>query len=69
MAQYRNWLKDYINKKDNILSIDFWMPFFTAIQVNEAAKLYVDEVHPSIAGYKLMGEIALHSLESLIALS
>ncbi|MDR3602625.1 MAG: GDSL-type esterase/lipase family protein [Desulfosporosinus sp.] len=69
MAQYRNWLKDYINKEANILSIDFWIPFFTAIQVNEAAKLYADEVHPSIAGYKLMGETALHSLESLIALS
>ncbi|MDP4161228.1 MAG: GDSL-type esterase/lipase family protein, partial [Bacillota bacterium] len=61
LTQYRNWLKQYINT-ENILAIDFWRPFFTAIQVGEAGKLYVDEVHPSIEGYRFMGEIASRSL-------
>lgn len=65
LAQYRNWLKEYITG-ENVKSIDFWMPFYTAIQEGNAEILYVDEVHPSIYGYRLMGETALRSLEALI---
>ncbi|ODA41888.1 GDSL-type esterase/lipase family protein [Desulfosporosinus sp. BG] len=66
MSQYRDWLKHYINR-ENIMFIDFWAPFFTAVQEGRVEKLYVDEVHPSIEGYKLMGETALHSLVGLVA--
>jgi Lysophospholipase L1 and related esterases len=62
MSQYRNWLKHYITR-ENIMFIDFWTPFFAAIQDGRAERLYVDEVHPSIDGYKLMGKTALRSLE------
>jgi hypothetical protein len=49
----------------NIMAINFWVPFFTAVQEGEAEKLYVDEVYPSIDGYRLMGKTALRSLKGL----
>jgi lysophospholipase L1-like esterase len=66
LEQYRNWLKDYITR-ENIKSIDFYTPYFIAIQEGIAEKLYVDEVHPSIEGYKLMGETALRCLEGFLS--
>jgi len=47
------------------MAINFWVPFFTAVQEGEAEKLYVDEVYPSIDGYRLMGKTALRSLKGL----
>lgn len=66
IALYRDWLKHFINSND-LMFIDFWTPFATMIQEGRGDKLYVDELHPSIHGYKLMGETALRSLEGFIA--
>lgn len=64
LAEYRNWLKDYASR-EKITVIDFYTPFQLAIQAGEADKLYVDEVHPSIEGYRMMGETAVQMLGSL----
>ncbi len=66
LIEYRSWLKDYANR-ENILYIDFYSPFLTAVKAGQAARLFIDEVHPSLEGYKLMGETAVYSLERVNA--
>jgi len=65
LIEYRNWLKSYAVEKGIIL-IDFYSPFLNRIRVGEGVKLFVDEVHPSIDGYALMGEVAVRSLKGII---
>lgn len=62
LMQYRNWLKDYASR-EGIACIDFYTPFMAAISEGQADRLFVDEVHPSLEGYRLMGETAVRSLE------
>lgn len=62
LSEYRNWLKSYVTEK-GIFFIDFYNPFMNRLRVGQGAKLFVDEVHPSIEGYNLMGEVAARSLE------
>ena len=65
MADYRNWLKDYANR-ENLKIIDFYSPFWTAVKEGQSAKLFGDEFHPGIEGYKLMGKIATQSMEEIL---
>lgn len=65
LAEYRNWLKNYAHTRQ-IALIDFYTPFQQAIQAGQTGKLYVDEVHPSLEGYRLMGETAVQSLAGLL---
>ncbi|GAB6172158.1 hypothetical protein JCM15765_16360 [Paradesulfitobacterium aromaticivorans] len=67
LMQYRNWLKDYAGR-EGIPYIDFYSPFLAAINEGQADRLFVDEVHPSLEGYKLMGETAVHSLAGMLIL-
>ncbi|WP_407312917.1 GDSL-type esterase/lipase family protein [Desulfosporosinus sp. SB140] len=60
LIEYRNWLIKYA-AKNCIPVIDFYSPFLLRIQEGRAAEFYVDEVHPSIKGYALMGEVAAQS--------
>lgn len=62
LAEYRSWMRGYAGR-ENILCIDFYTPFQAAVQAGLAEKLFVDEVHPSIEGYKLMGEIVVQSAD------
>lgn len=62
LIKYRNWLKSYATEK-GIISVDFYTPFMDRLIVGQGAQLFVDEVHPSIEGYNLMGEVAVRSLE------
>lgn len=64
LAEYRNWLKDYASR-EKMAVIDFYTPFQRAIQAGGADKLYVDEVHPSIEGYRMMGETAVQRLNAI----
>jgi lysophospholipase L1-like esterase len=63
LTEYRNWLKSYANEK-GILVVDFYSPFLNRIKAGQGANLFVDEVHPSIEGYALMGEVAIRSLKT-----
>lgn len=65
LIEYRNWLRSYADEKGIIL-VDFYSPFLNRIRVGQGAQLFVDEVHPSIEGYALMGEVAVQSLKGLI---
>lgn len=61
LSQYRNWLIDYA-KLRGILKIDFYTPFLKLIETGDEAKFFVDEAHPNLEGYRLMGQIALNEL-------
>lgn len=61
LSQYRNWLIDY-GKLKNLLTIDFYTPFLESIEAGEEARFFADEAHPSLEGYKLMAQTALHDL-------
>ena len=58
LIEYRNWLKSYAGEKGIIL-VDFYSPFLNRIRAGQGAQLFADEVHPSIEGYALMGEVAV----------
>ncbi|MDQ7094853.1 GDSL-type esterase/lipase family protein [Desulfosporosinus sp. PR] len=60
LIEYRNWLREYA-AQNCLTVIDFYSPFRLRIRAGQAAALYVDEVHPSLQGYALMGEIAAQS--------
>jgi len=62
LQQYRNWLIDYA-KMNNLPLIDFYAPFLKRIEAGEELKLFADEVHPSLEGYKFMAQIVLKDLE------
>ncbi len=64
LIEYCDWIKNYAAEK-GLLVIDFHTPFMDRILAGEGEELYVDEGHPSIEGYALMGEVAVRSLESL----
>ena len=64
LGEYRKWLKSYADK-NSIMIIDFYSPFLNRIREGQATQLFVDDVHPSIEGYVLMGEVAITSLKSL----
>lgn len=65
---YRNWLKSYAAEKD-IMVVDFYSPFLDRIGAGQGAKLFVDEVHPSLEGYALMGEVAVRAFRTFQALA
>lgn len=64
LIKYRDWLKNY-GAKNGIILVDFFTPFLDRIRVGQGAQLFVDEVHPSIVGYALMGEVVVRSLKGL----
>ncbi|TGE33631.1 GDSL-type esterase/lipase family protein [Desulfosporosinus sp. Sb-LF] len=61
LAEYRDWLKSYADER-RIECIDFYTPFLNRIRAGQSARLFVDDVHPSIEGYAEMGEVAVRSL-------
>lgn len=65
LKQYRDWLKDYAKTKD-LLQIDFYTPFLKRLEAGEESKFFVDEFHPNIEGYRLMGQIAIKNLGSYL---
>ncbi|SDG98623.1 SGNH/GDSL hydrolase family protein [Desulfosporosinus hippei] len=64
LRQYRGWLTDCA-KINSLPLIDFYTPYSKRLEAGEEAKLFVDEVHPSLDGYRFMAEIAIHSLKPL----
>jgi acyl-CoA thioesterase I len=64
LMEYRNWLKSYADEED-IMVVDFYSPFFDRIEAGQGAQLFVDDVHPSIEGYALMGEVTIQCFKSL----
>lgn len=67
LEEYRDWLKEYA-EKEGLAIIDFATPFQSAIEEGQAGKLFVDECHPSIEGYKLMGKTASESLRKILSI-
>jgi acyl-CoA thioesterase-1 len=65
LNEYCDWIKNFAAEK-GLLVIDFYTPFMDRILEGEGDELFVDDAHPSIIGYELMGEVAVRSLESLI---
>ena len=65
LSEYRNWMLSYVVEK-GIHVVDFYSPFLNRIKAGQGAQLFVDEVHPSIEGYALMGEVAVRSLKAFL---
>lgn len=64
LIEYRNWLKRYTDEK-GISLVDFYSSFLDRIKMGQGAQLFVDDVHPSIEGYNLMGEVAVLALQDI----
>lgn len=64
LNEYCDWIKNYAAEK-GILVIDFHTPFLDRVLAGQGEEFFVDEAHPSLEGYALMGEVAVRSLESL----
>lgn len=64
LIDYRKWIADYADRK-SIRVIDFYSLFLYKIQEGQAAELLIDEVHPSIKGYDLMGEVAARTWKNM----
>lgn len=64
LSEYRYWLKSYAVRK-NIIVVDFYSPFFNRLELGHGEHLFVDQVHPSVAGYALMGKVAVRSFKSV----
>jgi len=64
LKEYRNWLQRYADERD-IMVVDFYSPFVDRIAAGQGTQLFADEVHPSIEGYALMGEVVVQCLKSL----
>ncbi|MDR3270372.1 MAG: GDSL-type esterase/lipase family protein [Peptococcaceae bacterium] len=62
-SSYRDWLRAYAQQED-ILTLDFYTPFLIAQQEDRVRPLFSDWVHPSQAGYRLMGETAVEFFRS-----
>lgn len=63
LIDYRAWLRDYA-AKNSFLLLDFYSQLQSLIEQGKASELFVDEVHPSIKGYSMLGRIAWESLEN-----
>lgn len=64
LMEYRSWLKSYADEK-GIVVVDFYSPFLNRLRVGQGAELFVDEVHPGIEGYALMGEVAVKAFQAM----
>lgn len=64
LMEYRNWLESYADEKD-IMVVDFYSPFLDQIGAGQGARLFDDDVHPSIEGYALMGEVSVKALQDV----
>lgn len=60
---YRNWLLDF-SDKNNIAFIDFYDCFKNNLKTRNPKELYIDGLHTSIFGHKLMAECAYNVLKS-----
>lgn len=54
-AKYREWILKYTTE-NNILCIDFYKLFMETLKNKETRELYIDGVHPTKEGHKIMAE-------------
>jgi acyl-CoA thioesterase I len=63
-VEYNNWLLSYC-KKQNIKSVDFFKLFSDNLKHTDPKKLFIDGIHPSILGHKLMANLLIKELSTL----
>jgi acyl-CoA thioesterase I len=61
---YRNWVTDY-SKDDSLKYIDFYSKFTDELKCREKSELYVDGIHPTALGHKIMYECAEKLINSI----
>ncbi|MGE5627184.1 MAG: GDSL-type esterase/lipase family protein [Solirubrobacterales bacterium] len=55
ISNYRNWILKYTTE-NNILCIDFYKLFMETMYSKSARELYIDGLHPTKVGHKLMAQ-------------
>ena len=61
---YRNWITKYCEEK-NIVYIDFFKALDEKLQVMSEDEIYIDGLHPTEFGHKVMGNCAIEVLGDL----
>jgi len=61
---YRNWITKYCEEK-NIVYIDFYKALDEKLQVMSEDEIYIDGLHPTEFGHKVMGNCAIEVLGDL----
>lgn len=62
---FRTWLMEYVHKK-NMQVIDFFSIIQYAAADNKSSLIYIDGIHPTEYGHKLMAQCAVEKLKYII---
>lgn len=62
IEDYRQWLINY-STENNIDHIDFYKCFVDNLKIKDPRELYVDGLHPTALGHKLMADCAISLLK------
>lgn len=62
---YRNWLIKY-GDTNKIDVVDFFFLFQSVLKNNESSLIYIDGIHPTTYGHKLMADCAANRLKHII---
>jgi acyl-CoA thioesterase I len=60
LSIYREWIKEY-SEFNKLIYLDFYTPFSTTLKEGTDAEYYIDGIHPTEKGHKLMGQVIIHS--------
>lgn len=64
LLYYRNWILDFCTK-ENIPCIDLYNCFLEQLKTTDSISLFIDGIHPTKAGHKLISECILDFLKTL----
>lgn len=62
IEDYRQWIINY-STENNIDHIDFYKCFVENLKIKDSRELYVDGLHPTALGHKLMADCAIDLLK------
>lgn len=54
-SEYRNWIINFCNE-NNLFYVDFYACFQEKLKTNNNENLFIDGIHPTALGHKLMAE-------------
>lgn len=64
LEDYRNWMLDFCTK-NNIYYIDFYNCFSEKSKTTDTGNLFIDGIHPTAMGHKLMAECTIKFLKTI----
>ncbi|WP_368488164.1 GDSL-type esterase/lipase family protein [Clostridium sp. BJN0013] len=64
LVHYRNWILDFCTE-DNIYYIDLYTCFLEQLKTTDNSSLFIDGIHPTAIGHKLIAECILNFFRTL----